>query len=89
MLKRSFLRMSDVKEERRDNMLGGVAIVLIGVLLSASAVWGIANNSFLATNETVLIIFLILGIASIILGAFIFIKNLNQRLLHPTRYFES
>jgi len=67
--------MSDVKEERRDNMLGGVAIVLIGVLLSASAGWGINNNSYLETNEAVLIIFLILGIASIILGALIFTKK--------------
>ena len=79
--------MSEVKEERRDNMLGGVAIVLLGVLLSASAVWGIANNSFLETNETVLIIFLVLGIASIILGASIFIKNLNQRLLASNKVF--
>jgi len=72
---KKFLRMSDVKEERRDNMLGGVAIVLIGVLLSASAGWGINNNSYLETNEAVLIIFLILGIASIILGALIFTKK--------------
>jgi len=72
---RSYLRMSDVKEESRDNMLGGVAIVLIGVLLSASAVWGIDNNSYLATNEAVLIIFLVLGIASIIMGASIFTKK--------------
>ena len=67
--------MSDAKEEHRDNMLGGVAIVLIGALLSASAIWGIDNNSYLATNEAVLIIFLILGIASIILGALIFTKK--------------
>ena len=74
-VERSCFSMSEVKEESRDNMLGGVAIFLIGVLLSASAVWGIDNKLYLATNEAVLIIFLFLGIASIIMGASIFTKK--------------
>ena len=64
--------MLDRKEERDDNMLGGFAIILLGVLLSASSVWGIVDNVASMNGGPAPVLFMILGIASIIIGAAIF-----------------
>jgi uncharacterized membrane protein YidH (DUF202 family) len=67
--------MSNVKEEYRDNLLGGLAIILIGLLLSSSAIWGLVDNVYSMNNGFAPIMFIILGIGSIILGVLIFIHK--------------
>ena len=67
--------MSDAKEERTDNLLGGIAIILIGILLSSSAIWGIVDNVYSMNGGLAPIMFIILGIGSIILGVSIFIHK--------------
>ncbi|MGA3289017.1 MAG: hypothetical protein ABSD42_02105 [Candidatus Bathyarchaeia archaeon] len=67
--------MSNVKEEYRDNLLGGLAIILIGILLSSSAVWGLVDNVYSMNGGPVPIFFIILGIGSIIWGLLIFIHK--------------
>ncbi|MGA3059839.1 MAG: hypothetical protein ABSD92_05660 [Candidatus Bathyarchaeia archaeon] len=67
--------MSNAEEEHRDNLLGGLAITLIGLLLSSSAIWGLVDNVYSMNNGLVPIIFIILGIGSIILGISIFTRK--------------
>ena len=67
--------MSDVKEEYVDNLLGGLAIILIGILLSSSAIWGLIDDVYSMNTGPIPIIFIMLGIGSIILGAAIFIRK--------------
>ena len=67
--------MSNVKEEHRDNLLGGIAIILIGILLSSSAIWGLVDNVYSMNGGLAPIMFIILGIGSIILGVSIFIHK--------------
>ncbi len=68
-------RMSNAKEEHRDNLLGGFAIILIGILISSSAVWGLVDNVYSMNSGAAPIMFIILGIGSIILGISIFIRK--------------
>ena len=70
--------MSNTKEERRDNLLGGFVIILIGILLSSSAVWGLVDNVY-SMNGVLAIVFIILGIGSIIWGALIFKQGLPSK----------
>ena len=67
--------MSNEKEEHRDNLLGGFAIILIGILLSLSAIWGLVDNVYLMNGGLAPTMFIILGIGSIILGVSIFIHK--------------
>ncbi|MGD0995472.1 MAG: hypothetical protein ABR909_08125 [Candidatus Bathyarchaeia archaeon] len=67
--------MSNVKEEHRDNLLGGLAIILIGILISSSAIWGLVDNVYSMNSGLAPIMFIILGIGSIILGVLIFIHK--------------
>ena len=67
--------MSNVKEEHRDNLLGGIAIILIGILLSSSAIWGLVDNVYSMNSGLAPIMFIILGFGSIILGVSIFIHK--------------
>ena len=67
--------MSNVKEEYRDNLLGGLAIILIGILLSSSAVWGLVDNVYSMNSGLAPIMFIILGVGSIIWGVLIFIHK--------------
>ena len=67
--------MSNSKEEQMDNLLGGIAIILIGLLLSSSAVWGLVDNVYSMNGGLTPIMFIILGIGSIILGALIFMHR--------------
>lgn len=57
-----------MSDERRDNMLGGIAIILLGILLSGSAVWGLVFNIY-SMSGAAPVLFMILGVGSIILGA--------------------
>jgi hypothetical protein len=66
--------MSNAQEEHRDNLLGGLAIMLIGILISSSAIWGLVDNVY-SMNSGLAIMFIILGIGSIIWGALIFINK--------------
>lgn len=68
--------MSNKTEElHRDNMLGGLVIVLLGVLLSASAVWGVVDDVYSMNGGFAPVIFFILGVGSIIWGITIFIHK--------------
>ncbi len=67
--------MSNVNEEHRDNLLGGIAIILIGILLSSSAIWGLVDNVYSMNNGLAPIMFIILGFGSIILGVSIFVHK--------------
>ena len=67
--------MTNATEEHRDNLLGGIAIILIGILLSSSAVWGLVDNVSSINNGLAPTMFIILGIGSIILGVSIFIHK--------------
>ena len=70
--------MSKVKEEHRDNLLGGLAIILIGILLSSSAIWGLVDNVYSMNSGLAPIMFIILGIGSIILGVLIFMRVVHN-----------
>lgn len=61
------MKMSTMSDERRDNLIGGIAIILLGVLLSGSAVWGLVFNIYSMTGAAP-VLFMILGVGSIILG---------------------
>lgn len=63
--------MSDWKEERQDYILGGIAIILLGILLSGSAVWGLVVNVYSMNSGLAPPLFLILGAGTIIMGIFI------------------
>jgi hypothetical protein len=63
--------MSDWKEERGDNLLGGLAIILLGVLLSGSAVWGLVDDVYSMNGGPAPALFIILGIGTIMIGIFI------------------
>ena len=67
--------MSNAKEEHVDNLLGGIAIILIGLLLSSSAIWGLVDNVYSMNGGLAPIMFIILGIGSNILGVLIFIHK--------------
>jgi len=69
--------MLNAKEERRDKLLGGFVIILIGVLLSSSSLWGLVNNSYLMTSEAALVFFLVLGIGAIIYGGITLFSNIH------------
>jgi hypothetical protein len=59
--------MRKMSDERIDNLLGGLAIILLGVLLSGSAVWGLVFNIY-SMSGAAPVLFIILGVGSIILG---------------------
>jgi hypothetical protein len=61
------MKMPTLSDEQRDNLLGGLAIILLGILLSGSAVWGLVYDIYSMTGATP-ILFIILGVGSIILG---------------------
>jgi len=60
--------MRKISDERLDNLLGGFVIILLGVLLSGSAVWGLIFNIY-SMSGAAPVLFIILGVGSIILGA--------------------
>lgn len=62
------MEMLKLSDERRDNVIGGIAIILLGVLLSGSAIWGAFFNIYSMTGAAP-VLFMILGVGSIILGA--------------------
>ncbi len=61
------MKMPNLSDERKDNLLGGIAIILLGVLLSGSAVWGAVFNIY-SMSGAAPVLFIILGVGSIILG---------------------
>ncbi len=64
-----------ISEERRDNMLGGFAIILLGILLSGSAVWGLFYNVYSMNGGAAPALFILLGVSSIIMGTAIFMHK--------------
>lgn len=67
--------MPHIGEERRDNMLGGFAIILLGILLCGSAIWGLADDVYSMNGGWAPPFFIILGVGSIIGGAVIFMRK--------------
>ena len=55
----------------RTTYLGGIAIILLGILLSGSAVWGLVVNVYSMNGGLAPPLFLILGTGTIIMGIFI------------------
>ena len=70
--------MSDTKEEYSDNLLGGFAIILVGLLLSSSAVWGVVDDVYSMNGGLAPALAFAFGIGSIILGALIFVQTLRR-----------
>ena len=68
-------RMSDAKEEHWDNLLGGFAIILLGILLSASSVWGVVDNVYSMNGGVAPVLFFILGVGTILIGMFILLNK--------------
>ena len=64
-------RMSDAKEEYWDNLLGGFAIILLGILISASSVWGVVDNVYSMNGGAAPVLFFVLGAGTILIGVFI------------------
>jgi hypothetical protein len=71
--------MSNLTDEQRDNILGGLAIILLGILLSSSAVWGLVDNVYSMNGGPLPITFIILGIGSIVLGISIIIRKPQEQ----------
>lgn len=67
--------MKKITEEHMDNLLGGLAIMLVGILLSSSAIWGLVDDVYSMNGGPLPVAFIILGIGSIILGLTIFLKK--------------
>ena len=67
--------MSDAKEEYRDNLLGGFAIILLGALISASSVWGVVDNVYSMNGGAAPVLFFILGVGTILIGTFIILNK--------------
>jgi hypothetical membrane protein len=67
--------MSDAKEEYRDNLLGGFAIILLGILISASSVWGVVDNVYSMSGGAAPVLFFILGVGTILIGIFILLNK--------------
>ena len=71
--------MHYISEERRDNMLGGFAIILLGILLSGSAVWGLVDDVYSMNGGAAPVLYIILGVSSIIMGIAIFMHKAEMQ----------
>jgi hypothetical membrane protein len=67
--------MLDAKEEHWDNLLGGLAIILLGILISASSVWGVVDNVYSMNGGAAPVLFFILGVGTILIGVFILLHK--------------
>ena len=67
--------MVKITDEYRDNLLGGLAIILLGVLLSSSAIWGLVDDVYSMNGGILPFLFIILGLGSIIFGVSLFIHK--------------
>jgi hypothetical protein len=76
------MKMPNLSEDRRDNLIGGAAIILLGVLLSGSAIWGAVFNIYSMTGAAP-VLFFILGFGSIILGVAI-VRHKPESEANPT-----
>ena len=73
MGKDALMGMPHISEEQRDNMLGGFVIILLGILLSGSAIWGLADDVYSMNGGLAPALFILLGASSIIMGIVIFL----------------
>ena len=73
--------MLKITDEQRDNILGGFAIILVGILLSSSAVWGLVDNIYSMNGGPLPITFILLGIGSIVLGTSIITRKPEKQQL--------
>lgn len=63
--------MPKISEERRDNLVGGTAIILLGMLLCGSAIWGLADDIYSMNSGAAPPLFIILGVGTILIGVFV------------------
>ncbi|HMK95528.1 MAG TPA: hypothetical protein VK536_09050 [Candidatus Limnocylindrales bacterium] len=68
-------RTSDAKEEYRDNLLGGFAVIVLGVLISASAVWGVVDDVYSMNGGAAPVLFFILGVGAILIGLYVILHK--------------
>lgn len=74
--------MSSEKQEAADSVLGGVAIILVGILIFASAVWGVVQDVASINGGAAVVFFMFVGLGSIVIGAAIFINAWPKWLSH-------
>ena len=67
--------MPKISDERKDNMLGGSAIILLGILLVGSAIWGIVYDVYSMGGGASPVLFIILGVGTIVIGTAIFLHK--------------
>ena len=60
--------MPKISDERRDNMMGGFAIILLGILLVGASIWGIVFDVYSMGGGASPVLFIILGACTIIMG---------------------
>ena len=77
--------MGKITDKYRDNLLGGLAIIQVGVLLSSSAIWGLVDDFYSMNGPILPFLFTILGIGSIIFGISILSVCLRRRQLMRDR----
>jgi uncharacterized membrane protein YidH (DUF202 family) len=56
-------------------MIGGFAIILLGVLLTGGAVWGWVDDIYSMNGGPAPVLFIILGVSSIIMGTAFFLHK--------------
>ena len=71
--------MPKISEERRDFMVGGFAIALLGVLLTGGALWGWVDDIYSMNGGAAPVLFIILGVSSIIMGAAFFLHKPDEQ----------
>ena len=74
--------MSSEKQEAADSLLGGVAIILLGILIFSSAVWGVVEDVASINGGASAVLFMTLGIGSILIGTAIFVNAWPKWLSH-------
>lgn len=67
--------MPKISDERKDNMLGGFAIILLGILFCGSAIWGLVDDVYSMNGGPAPPLFILLGVSSIIMGTAIFLHK--------------
>jgi hypothetical protein len=64
-----------ISDERKDNMLGGFAIILLGILLCGSAIWGLVDDVYSMNGGLAPALVILLGVGSIIMGVAIYMHK--------------
>ena len=71
-LLRTMVRVPQASDERKDSMLGGFIIILLGILFCGSAIWGLLDDVYSMNGGPAPPLIILLGVSSIIMGVAIF-----------------